>query len=471
MGCISGKEKPPVDLDPINITLEHFDKLRVIGKGAFGKVHAVQRRDTKKLFAMKCLDKRTIVRQKMVKNVLSERKILANINYPLIVNLQFSMSTPTDLFMIVDLMQGGDLRYHLKHEKKFSEERVKFYTAQIALSLNYLHKFGLIHRDIKPDNILFDKSGNCHLTDFNLSVKIPEGGIRGTAGTRPYMAPEILKKTRYGVAADWWSLGVMVYEMICGRLPFTGDNETLKRAICTRHPQLPKTISEHASSVLKGLLEKNPEKRFTFDDLKVHPFFEGLSWPALEDKIADAPWKPDPNRANVDGSYDLDEQFEGKKKDKTPLPPEEEKLFAGWDYNPILQKEKPEIPSPGDEEEQNSSSDSFGDLLDNSSTDKGKEKKANEGEKEEKNVTKPKAHLKTDPEETKGGRPQKVRKRKSRKEMDAEGKGDEKRHDQHDKSKQIEDKLNDSTQDDSKGIKEHKRSKKTIRAKFWKAPC
>eukprot|EP00028_Trichosphaerium_sp_Am-I-7-wt_P003350 CAMPEP_0168524416 /NCGR_PEP_ID=MMETSP0405-20121227/10634_1 /TAXON_ID=498012 /ORGANISM="Trichosphaerium sp, Strain Am-I-7 wt" /LENGTH=491 /DNA_ID=CAMNT_0008546613 /DNA_START=20 /DNA_END=1495 /DNA_ORIENTATION=- len=353
MGCLVGGEKKPLNLDPINIGLDHFDRLRVIGKGAFGKVHAVQRRDTKKLYAMKCLEKRKIMNQKMVKNVLNETYLLTKINYPLIVNLRFALQSPYDLYMVVDLMQGGDVRFHYRHDKKFSKTRTCFYVVQTALSLNYLHENGYMHRDIKPDNLLFDSDGNCHLTDFNLSVKLAPNGIKGVAGTRPYMAPEVMNRQRYDERADWWSLGVLAYELYCGRLPFSGSNfEDLKANVQKTHPSYPRNIDPNFKAVLVGLLQKNPARRFGFKELKKHACFKHLDWSALENKIAEAPWKPDPKRAHVDGSYDLDEQFEPKsKKHKYPLSEEEQEQFKDWDYNWKKSKIKRFNESESEEEE------------------------------------------------------------------------------------------------------------------------
>lgn len=332
MGCFGSKEKV-LNLDPNKLTLDHFEKLRVIGRGAFGKVHAVSRRDTKVLYAMKVLDKAEIVNQRMAQNVINERFILAALQYPLIVNLQCALQSPVDLFMIVDLMQGGDVRYHMRQDKRFTEERVRFYCAQTALALNFLHSQGYVHRDIKPDNLLLDTAGNCHLTDFNLSVRLTDDGVRGIAGTRPYMAPEVLQKKLYRSEVDWWSFGVMLYEMMFWRLPFTGDADKLRYSILNDEPRFPKDGDKNLVALLRGLLDKDPSTRFGFNEVKASPFFKGLEWEQLEKKTAPTPWQPDPNRANCDGSYDLDEQFEVKKK-RYPLPPEQEALFAQWDWQP-----------------------------------------------------------------------------------------------------------------------------------------
>lgn len=186
------------------------------------------RRDTKQLYAMKVLDKEAILGKSMELNVINERKILATLDFPLIVNLHCGLQNEFDLFMVVDLMQGGDLRYHMKQDREgISNERILFYVAQISLALDYLHKRGYVHRDVKPDNILLDSDGNCHLTDFNLSTALPKDGLRGTAGTKPYMgksftngsvltleAPEILaKEAPYGFPVDYWALGVCAFEL------------------------------------------------------------------------------------------------------------------------------------------------------------------------------------------------------------------------------------------------------------------
>lgn len=279
---------------------------------------------------MKVIDKSQIVKSKMVRNVMNERKILSDLDYPLIVNLRYSLQNELDLFMIVDLMLGGDLRYHMKYDKKISMERIKFYVAQTALSINYLHEKGYVHRDIKPDNLLLDAEGNCHLTDFNLSTKVTENGLNQFAGTKPYMAPEIFKKEPYFDSIDWWSLGILTYELCFRKLPFRGDN--LQHSVINEEVRFPDGTSSALKSFIKGLLNKNPKKRFNFEKIKKHKWMKGMDWEGLERKTCETPWKPDTDKANCDGIYDLDDQFELKKK-RHPLPPEKEAKFEKWNWN------------------------------------------------------------------------------------------------------------------------------------------
>lgn len=303
------------------------------------KVHAVLRKDTKVLYAMKVLDKNHLVNVNMAKSVLNERKILAEIDYPLIVNLRCALQDTLDLYMIVDLMQGGDVRYHLKN-KTFTEERSRLYFAQTALAINYLHTNGYIHRDIKPDNLLLDGEGNVHLTDFNLSLRIKKRGYTQFAGTKPYMAPEIYKKERYSKEVDWWSLGIMLYELIFGKLPYRGAH--LKHDVVSKEVRFPDGADKKVVSLIKGLLQKDPKKRFSFQDIKDHKWMKGVDWVKLENKELPMPWVPEKNKAHCDGLYDLDEQFEVKKK-RFPLKPEDEKLFEEWNWSPNMTKTQDDV--------------------------------------------------------------------------------------------------------------------------------
>eukprot|EP01130_Rhizamoeba_saxonica_P000323 TRINITY_DN1029_c0_g1_i2.p1 TRINITY_DN1029_c0_g1~~TRINITY_DN1029_c0_g1_i2.p1 ORF type:complete len:338 (-),score=69.34 TRINITY_DN1029_c0_g1_i2:810-1823(-) len=328
MGCMSSKNKDWSHLDPVQLTMEHFDILRVIGKGAFGKVHAVKRRDTGFLYAMKVMDKNMIIDEEKVKNVLSERKLWVTMNHPLLVNIHAALSDTYKLYVIVDLMHGGDLRYHLDNDKRFSAERVRFYAVQMAETLKYLHGIGILHRDIKPDNLLFDRSGNVHFTDFNLSIRVPDNGVRGTAGTKPYMAPEIINRKRYGYPTDYWSVGIVLYELYTGSIPFYHKNwDRLKEKILYNEVNFPDGMKKPMRECIRGLLEKNPKKRWGYEEMANCKWLRGINFHAAGEKLVDTPWMPSSKRANVSGIHDLDDHFEPKVKPK-PLTDEQQADFA-----------------------------------------------------------------------------------------------------------------------------------------------
>ncbi|XP_054974938.1 serine/threonine-protein kinase 32C isoform X3 [Sorex araneus] len=216
----------PVFDDKEDVNFDHFQILRAIGKGSFGKVCIVQKRDTEKMFAMKYMNKQQCVERDEVRNVFRELEILQEIEHTFLVNLWYSFQDEEDMFMVVDLMLGGDLRYHLQRNVRFSEDTVRLYVCELALALDYLRGQHIIHRDVKPDNILLDEQGHAHLTDFNIAT-IVKDGERATAlaGTKPYMAPEIFQSfvsggTGYSFEVDWWSVGVMAYELLRGWRPY-----------------------------------------------------------------------------------------------------------------------------------------------------------------------------------------------------------------------------------------------------------
>jgi serine/threonine kinase 32 len=195
--------------------------LRSVGKGAFGKVRLVQHKGTKKLYALKYINKEKCLQMHAVDNILSERRLLEQIDFNLIVNLRYAFQDDENLFMVLDLMLGGDLRFHLDRLGYLPEEHVQFYAAQLALSLRYLHSRNIIHRDLKPDNILLDERGHAHLTDFNIAVRLSRQRKRplmSVAGSLAYISPEILQKQGYTYSVDWWSLGIVIYELLYGKV-------------------------------------------------------------------------------------------------------------------------------------------------------------------------------------------------------------------------------------------------------------
>ncbi|KAG6852660.1 hypothetical protein C0991_010114 [Blastosporella zonata] len=308
----------PIDFDG-DINLFHFVLLRCVGKGAFGKVRVVQHKQTRELYALKYINKNKCVKMKAVPNVVQERRLLEEVDHPFIVNLRYAFQDDENCFFVLDLMLGGDLRFHLERLGSLSEEVVRFYVAQLSSALAFLHDNGIMHRDLKPDNILLDERGNAHLTDFNIAVHFGERRLTGVAGSMAYMAPEILTKRGYTYYIDWWSLGVCAYELIFGRRPFRGrTNSDLTYSISKDPLKWPeeadKKCSRAGMQVLKGLLDRDPSRRFGckpngegYQELRRHPWFKTIDWETLETKEQTPPFIPDAKKANFDASHELEE--------------------------------------------------------------------------------------------------------------------------------------------------------------------
>ncbi|CAA7267385.1 unnamed protein product [Cyclocybe aegerita] len=317
MGAVCCRSQP-IDFDG-EVNLFHFLLLRCVGKGAFGKVRVVQHKQTRELYALKYINKAKCVKMKAVPNVIQERRLLEEIDHPFIVNLRYAFQDDENCFFVLDLMLGGDLRFHLERLGSLPEETVRFYMAQLSSALSFLHEMGIMHRDLKPDNILLDERGNAHITDFNIAVHFGERKLTGVAGSMAYMAPEILQKRGYTYCIDWWSLGVCAYELIFGRRPFRGrSNSDLTYSISRDPVKWPddaeKKCSRNGMQVVKGLLERDPSKRFGckpngegFQELRRHPWFKPIDWDTLESKEQTPPFTPDAKKANFDASHELEE--------------------------------------------------------------------------------------------------------------------------------------------------------------------
>lgn len=301
------------------VDLWHFYLLRSVGKGAFGKVRVVQHKKTKALYALKYINKARISKQRAVNNIIQERRLLEEIDSPFVCNLRFAFQDDENLFMVLDLMLGGDLRFHLDRLGSMKEEWVRFYVAEMALALGDLHKRGIVHRDIKPDNILLDEKGHAHLTDFNIAVHFTERrALTSVAGSMAYMAPEVLAKRGYFATVDWWSLGVVAYELLFGKRPYRGKtNSSLTQAILKDQVKFPENVEELVSpeglDCIKGLLQRDPKKRLGcpgtggLEAFKRHPWFRDYNWEVLEAKEATPPFEPDSKKANFDATHELEE--------------------------------------------------------------------------------------------------------------------------------------------------------------------
>ncbi|KAL8933910.1 MAG: hypothetical protein Q9216_006159 [Gyalolechia sp. 2 TL-2023] len=283
---------------------EDFQILKLIGRGTFGQVYLVRKKDTQRLYAMKVLSKKVIVQKKEVAHTLGERNILvrtAMAESPFIVGLKFSFQTTTDLYLVTSYMSGGELFWHLQKAGRFNEGRAKFYIAELILALQHLHKYDIVYRDLKPENILLDANGHIALCDFGLSkANLTKDDTTNTfCGTTEYLAPEVLLDEQgYTTMVDFWSLGVLVFEMCCGWSPFYADDtQQMYKNIAFGKVRFPRdALSNEGRNFVKGLLNRNPRHRLgavnDAEDLKAHPFFSDMDWTALANKMIVPPFKP-----------------------------------------------------------------------------------------------------------------------------------------------------------------------------------
>ncbi|KAI4608851.1 hypothetical protein J4E83_008890 [Alternaria metachromatica] len=339
---------------------EDFEILKLIGKGTFGQVFQVRKRDTRRIYAMKVLSKKVIVQKKEVAHTLGERNILvrtAMADSAFIVGLKFSFQTPSDLYFVTDYMSGGELFWHLQREGRFQEGRAKFYIAELILALQHLHEHNIVYRDLKPENILLDANGHIALCDFGLSkANLTENATTNTfCGTTEYLAPEVLLDEHgYTKMVDFWSLGVLVFEMCCGWSPFYAeDTQQMYKNIAFGKVRFPRdALSTEGRNFVKGLLNRNPKHRLgatrDAEELKAHPFFADIDWEALGKKNVVPPFKPklkgeldvsnfDPEFTNaLNGAGSLNARAaalaSGVNPASTPLSPTMQANFAGFTF-------------------------------------------------------------------------------------------------------------------------------------------
>lgn len=284
------------------VSVSDFELLKVVGQGGFGKVFLAKKLTNPnkgQYFAMKVLKKKQVLASGLVTTTMAERQILTEVDHPFVVKLHYAFQSDTKLYLVMDYLSGGSLSIHLRRRRKFPEEWGRFYAAEVAAAIAHLHHVNIIYRDAKLENVLVDHTGHVRITDFGLS-KVGVSGLQGATtfcGTAAYIAPELLQGKPYGKAADWWSFGILLYEMIGGKPPYYHRNRDimfqtiLKQEWVTFSP----AFSNSAVSLIRGLLTRDPLKRLGSngaDEILTHHFFDSIDWPALLKKQVQPPFNP-----------------------------------------------------------------------------------------------------------------------------------------------------------------------------------
>lgn len=326
-----------------SLNMDAFELLKVIGKGSFGKVMQVRKKDTSRIYALKTIRKAHIVSRSEVTHTLAERTVLAQVNNPFIVPLKFSFQSPDKLYLVLAFVNGGELFHHLQREGRFNEERSRFYAAELLCALEHLHGFNVVYRDLKPENILLDYTGHIALCDFGL-CKLNMGDDETTntfCGTPEYLAPELLLGHGYTKAVDWWTLGVLLYEMLTGLPPFySEDVNEMYRKILQDPLRFGDEVSRDARSILILLLNRDPSKRLGTHgaaDIKNHEFFsKHIDWNKLAAKKVQPPFKPAVASAvdtsNFDPEFTSEQPVDSVVDDSHMLSATVQEQFQGFSY-------------------------------------------------------------------------------------------------------------------------------------------
>ena len=340
MGNCDCKVKDGEEEDTNRINLEDFVLLYPIGRGGFGRVWKVRfkrqytvnnldirlLKNKSRIFAMKEMCKAKVFLKKSVKSVANERKFLEMFNYNLLCNMYYAFQDSDTLYIIMDYLSGGDLRYHICRKSYFNEKETKFIAACITLSLNYIHEKKIIHRDLKPENLVFGSDGYLHLTDFGIAMEYKKEGVISASGTPGYMAPEAIINKPHDFCVDYFALGVIVYELMMEERPYQGKNrKEIKEQMFTLEIKLDNNDmpedwkDDNILDFINRLLKRKKQKRLGYNgckEIKNHPWFKDIKWEQIEKCTFNSPfffYTED----NFDDSYakkqDNDSIYEDKK--------------------------------------------------------------------------------------------------------------------------------------------------------------
>lgn len=348
---------PPTPTTPEEkVTKEDFESLDVLGKGSFAYVVLAKRIATGQYYAMKVVTKQGLLDHKRVQDVFTERNVLTRLTHPYLLKLHWTFQSEHKLFFVMDYMPGGDLDKYMNAQpnKLLDPFTSRLYGAEVLTAIMCLHDHNVIYRDLKPENILLSFDGHCALADFGLSKDLHKEGVEMTAddmransfvGSPFYVAPDVLKQKEYTQAVDFWSFGILLYRMLCGRAPFNGKSmKEVFDNILYSDLRFPSSVpvSAEAKDLISRLLIKDASKRIKGPEVRAHPYWNGLSWddlmqkrikppnwvqlPTVEEMLAQKAVNPTPNPV----SSKQPEQVVNTPAQSSQLAPNQQQLFGGF---------------------------------------------------------------------------------------------------------------------------------------------
>uniref|UniRef100_A0A8C5QZI7 protein kinase C n=1 Tax=Leptobrachium leishanense TaxID=445787 RepID=A0A8C5QZI7_9ANUR len=334
-------------LSATRLTAEKFTFHKVLGKGSFGKVLLAELKGRNEYFAIKVLKKDVVLIDDDVECTMVEKRVLALAwDNPFLTHIHCSFQTKEHLFFVMEFLNGGDLMFHIQDKGRFDLYRATFYAAEIICGLQFLHSKGIIYRDLKLDNVMLDREGHIKIADFGMCKENVFGDHKASTfcGTPDYIAPEILQGLKYTFSVDWWSFGVLLYEMLIGQSPFHGDDEDeLFESIRVDVPHFPRWITKESKDILEKLFVRDPVKRLgVTGDIRSHAFFKTINWNLLEKKQMEPPFKPKVKSPNDYNNFDrefLSEKPRLSFGDKHLIDSIDQTAFRGFSFiNPNMER-------------------------------------------------------------------------------------------------------------------------------------
>ena len=327
-----------------------FDFLSVIGKGGFGKVWKVRYKKKSQEFAMKEMSKALILEKNCLSSILYERDLLSNFSHPFIINMIFSFQDNNNVYLVMNLVTGGDLRYQLIKNHTFPEKHSKFLIACLVLGLEAIHANDIIHRDIKPENLILNNKGYLKITDFGIAKKIENQILTENSGTPGYMAPEVMNYQTHSFTADYYAIGIICYELMMGVRPYTGENKNvikekiLAKQVMIKAHEIPKGWSQESADFINNLIKRNPSCRLGhkgINQIKEHIWFSDINWKDLYNMKLEAPFIP-LDEGNYDFNFcnkeDIIDPAEQEKLDKIKSSSEYLNGFKSYKYFNLFEK-------------------------------------------------------------------------------------------------------------------------------------